>query len=137
VIQVAGVVLLTEVVEAELLDACRAGRVLDCAAGGKQRRVAASLVRQCCMLQTEIDPRGIRLQNALIDGALDLTGLEVPFPLRFDRCVFGSALLAEGARLAELALTSCPELPGLLGNGLRAAPGTKSGPARQRPAGRP
>jgi hypothetical protein len=55
----------------------------------------------------------------VITGRLDLAGLTVPFPLRFDGCEFDSPPVVEGADLFELAFTGCPLLPGLLGNGLR------------------
>ena len=51
-------------------------------------------------------------------GPVDLAGLDVPFPLRFEGCEFDWALLAENAQLRELALTGSAALPGLLANGL-------------------
>ena len=80
----------------------------------------AELLRRCCHeLRGQIDPRGLRLANAVVSGRLDLAGLPVPFPLRFEGCEFDSAPVVEGAELFELSLTGCPRLPGLLGNGLR------------------
>jgi len=38
---------------------------------------------------------------------MDLAGLDLPFPLRFEECEFDSAPVVEGATLAELALTGC------------------------------
>jgi|SRR5450755_605646 hypothetical protein len=109
-----------EVSEAELLDAGRQGRVLDCADGGDRRPVDAGLLRRCCLeLRDQIDPRGLRLRDATVTGPVDLAGLAVPFPLRFEGCDFDSALLADGAELRELALIGTVRLPGLLGNGLR------------------
>ena len=64
-------------------------------------------------------PRGLRLADAVVVGRLDLAGLRVPFPLRFEGCEFDAAPVVEGAQLFELSLTGCPRLPGLLGNGLR------------------
>jgi hypothetical protein len=85
-----------------------------------KRAVQAALLRRCCHeLKDQIDPRGLRLVNAVVIGCLDLAGLVVPFPLRFDGCEFDSAPVVEGAELFELSLTGCPRLPGLLGNGLR------------------
>ena len=108
-----------EVSEAELLAAGRLGRVLDCADGGARRPVGAGLLRRCCLeLKDQIDPRGLRLRHASVRGPVDLAGLEVPFPLRFEGCEFDSALLAENAQLRELALTGTAALPGLLANGL-------------------
>ena len=109
-----------EIGEAELLAAAGAGRALVCGDGGTRRRVDAALLRRCCHeLRDRIDPRGIWLQNAAITGSLDLAGLEVTFPLRFEGCHFGAPLLAEGARLYGLVLTGCADLPGLLANGVR------------------
>jgi hypothetical protein len=109
-----------DVLEAELLDAFRNGRVLDCADGGARRGVDAGLLRGCCLeLRDQIDPHGVRLKSAEVLGGLDLAALDVPFPLRFEACGFESALVVEGALLYELALTGCTELPGLLANGLR------------------
>ena len=56
---------------------------------------------------------------AAVRGRVDLAGLTVPFPLRFEDCDFDAPLHVEGAKLRELTLTGCPRLPGLLGNGLR------------------
>lgn len=109
-----------EVGEAELIEAGRAGQVLDCAAGPARRVVDAALVRRCCHeLKNEIDPRGIRLRNASVTGCLDLTALDVPFPLWFHGCEFDTAPNVEGSRLFELTLDGCARLPGLLANGLQ------------------
>src|SRR5215467_862164 len=109
------------VTEAEFLIAASAGRAVECGGSNSTRRpVEAALLRRCCReLKDRIDPRGIRLQDALIVGSVDLAGLDVPFPLRFDGCEFGSPLVAEGAQLYELALTGGVRLPGLLANGVR------------------
>ncbi len=109
-----------EIDEAELVCAGRSGVVLDGARNGLKRVVQAAALRKCCHeLREQIDPRGLRLSNAVVVGCLDLAGLGVPYPLRFDGCEFDSALVVEGAELFELSLTGCPRLPGLLGNGLR------------------
>lgn len=111
---------MNEIDEAELTSASECGAVVDGARNGVKRVVRADSLRKCCHeLRGQIDPRGLRLTNAVIAGTLDLAGLDVPFPLRFDGCEFDSALVVEGAQLYELSLTGCPSLPGLLGNGLR------------------
>ncbi len=109
------------VTEAEFLAAASAGHAVECGDGDSARRpVEAALLRRCCLgLKDRIDPRGIRLQDAAIMGSLDLAGLDVPFPLRFDGCEFSSPLVVEGAQLYELVLTGCARLPGLLANGVR------------------
>jgi hypothetical protein len=109
-----------EIDEAELLSALRSGLPIAGGEGGAKRTVQAALLRRCCHeLKDQVDPRGLRLSNAIIAGRLDLAGLTIPFPLRFEGCEFDSAPVVEGADLFELALTGCPRLPGLLGNGLR------------------
>ena len=109
------------VTEAEFLTAAGAGRTVECGdSGGTRRQVDAALLRRCChQMKDQIDPRGIRLRDAAVAGPLDLAGLDVPFPLRFDGCEFSSPLVVEGARLYELVLTGCARLPGLLANGVR------------------
>ena len=109
-----------EVGEVELMERARQGGVIDCEAGRTRRWVSAALIRRCCLgLKDQVDPHGLRFRKAMVAGSLDLAGLDLPFPVRFDECDFDSALIVEGAQLAELALTRCPRLPGLLGNGLR------------------
>ena len=109
-----------EIDEAELIRASVSGTVLDGATVGGKRAVRGASLRKCCHeLKAQIDPRGLRLSNAIVTGDLDLAGLVVPFPLRFDRCEFESAPVVDGAELFELSLTGSPHLPGLLGNGLR------------------
>ena len=109
-----------EIDEAELIDAGKSGDAVDGAIDGVKRAVKASVLRNCCHeLKHQIDPRGLRLANTVIRDCLDLAGLTVPFPLRFEGCEFDFAPVVEGADLFELSLTGCPRLPGLLGNGLR------------------
>ncbi len=92
-----------EVSEDELLAAARAGRVLDCGDADALGRVDAVLLRRCCQeLKGLIDRRGIRLRRAEIMGCADLSGLEIPFSLRFAECAFDEPLVVEGAQLFEL-----------------------------------
>ena len=101
-------------------DSPLAGAAPDRFPGAVRRRpVYAALLRRCCLeLTDQIDPRGLRLRHAAVTGPLDLAGLEVPYPLRFEDCEFGAAVIVAGAQLQELALTGAVSLPGLLGNGL-------------------
>ena len=74
-----------QVGEAELLTAATAGQVLVCGDGAARRPVPADLLRRCCReLRYQVDPRGVRLRGAEVTGRLDLAGLDVPFPLRFE-----------------------------------------------------
>lgn len=108
-----------EVRESELLAACRDGQWLDCEVAGAPRSLAADVIRRCCMANADIDPRGLRVRNAVVLGSLDLAGFDVSFPLRFERCIFDAPMVLEGARLEQLTLTDGTRLPGLLANGLR------------------
>ena len=102
--------------EAELVECVVAGRALD---GGGPRLVAAGLLRRLChQLRDQVDPRGIRIKNAMVSGRLDIAGLEIPFPLRFEACEFDAPLMVEGAHLNDLAVTGSV-LPGLLANGIQ------------------
>ena len=109
-----------EIDEAELTRAGQHGAVVEGMAEDGKRTVSGALLRRCCHeLKDQIDARGLRLNNAIVTGALDLTGLVIPFPLRFEGCEFDTAPVVEGAQLFELSLAGCPRLPGLLGNGVR------------------
>ncbi len=108
-----------EISEAELLKCAADGHVFDGDDGGTRRLVAAGLLRRLVyQLKDRVDPRGIRLRNARVSGQLDIAGLEIPFPLRFEACEFDTPLTAEGARLSGMAVTGSV-LPGLLANGVR------------------
>lgn len=101
-----------EIDETELIGALRAGDVVEGAVGGGRRSVPAELLRRCCHeLRDQVDPRGLRLSQVVVTGGLDLAGVTVPFPLRFDRCEFDTAPVVDGAQLYELSLTSCPGSP--------------------------
>ena len=79
---------MSEIDEAELLGAGRSGTVANAAIDGEKRTVQAALLRRCCYeLKDQIDPRGLRLTNAIVVGCLDLAGLSArlqwrPAPLR-------------------------------------------------------
>ena len=99
----------------ELRAAARAGTVVT----GGGRTIDATVIRDCCLDPGERrDPHGLRLAGVSVAGPLDLAGITLPVPLRFDHCAFDGPVTVEGAELFELALTGC-SLPGLLGNGLR------------------
>lgn len=111
---------MNEIGEAELTSALRDGGMVDGAAEGGRRVARAGVLRKCLRgIQDQADPGGLRLENVFVAGRFDLTGLVIPFPLRFHGCEFGTAPVLEGAQLFELALRDSPHLPGLLANGLR------------------
>lgn len=90
------------ITDAEVLAACAVGDVLDCTDGSSRRILDAGLIRRCCHeLKDQVDPRGLRLHGAAIAGPVDLNGLDVPFPLRFDDCEFNSPVLIEGAQFVR------------------------------------
>lgn len=101
-----------------LIAAVRAGRVIDCDDGSGHGAVDAEVLRDLCWRPgTDIDPRGISLRNATISGQLDLSGVNVTFPLRFDECVFDAPLLLTGAEISSLAITRST-VPGIVANGI-------------------
>ena len=95
---------MAQVSEAEVLAACGTGRILECAAGSSRRLVDAAVLRRCCdELSDQVHRHGIRLRHAEIAGSLDLSGLDIPFPLLFQECEFDSPVSIEGAELFEIA----------------------------------
>ncbi len=92
-----------------------AGAVLDLAGGS----IDAELIRRVCIARRElVDPRGVRLRRAVVTGTLDLTGADIPFPIRIEECEFEQAPILHGVRVKELIIVGCPALPGLLANGI-------------------
>jgi hypothetical protein len=111
---------MAEVSEAEVLAACGAGQILECADGTGRRPVYAALLRRFCdELSDQVHRHGIRLRQAAIAGPLDLSGLDLRFPLLFEDCEFDSPVSIEGAQLFEVGIIGCTRLPGLLANGVR------------------
>jgi hypothetical protein len=106
--------------EAEVTGACGSGQIVDCADGTSRRVVDASLLRRCCdELSDQVHRHGIRLSHAVVAGMLDLSGLDIRFPLLFRDCEFDSPVNVEGAGLFEIGVIGCARLPGLLANGVR------------------
>ena len=107
-------------VDAALLaDAARTGRWFDGASADGSAEIDAVVLRGLCReRRDEVDAAGVRLRNVHVRGSLDLAGVEVPFPLRLDGCRFDGPLQLDGARLHRLDLTNCPDVPGLVANGL-------------------
>ncbi|MCT9934892.1 hypothetical protein N5079_32265 [Planotetraspora sp. A-T 1434] len=102
---------------AVLLRACAAGQAIQ--ADGQDLLIEAHLVRELCRRgREEMDPRGLVIEGARIRGDLDLSGMEVPFPLRFVGCVFDRPVNLDGADLHLLVFDTCT-VPGILANGLR------------------
>jgi hypothetical protein len=109
-----------DVSEAEIMAAAEAGLVLDCSDGGVRRVMDAALLQRCCdEMGARVRRQGIRLRHGLVAGDLDLSGLDLSFPVHFEDCDFDSPLIVEGAHLFELKVTGGTRLPGLLANGVR------------------
>jgi hypothetical protein len=85
----------------------------------QHRRIDAAHIRDLCRTPERVDPRGLMIRHAKIADRLDLSGMDVPFPVRFEACEFAEPPLFDGARLHELALLRCALPAGLQANGLR------------------
>ncbi|GAA1869637.1 hypothetical protein GCM10009687_41760 [Asanoa iriomotensis] len=115
----------------QLLEASLNRRVLDCRSAGQRHRLAADDIRSACLQADNLDPFGLRVAHASIDGALDLRGTQIKVGLWFTSCVFAQPVRLDGAELHELVIADDlgdrpfvgspyrSELPGLLANGVR------------------
>lgn len=71
------------------------------------RQIRSSLIRWICVdheARNLIDPEGIRVIGARIAGGLDLSLVNVPFPIVLRNCVFSEIINLAGAEIAELEL---------------------------------
>ena len=117
----------------QLVAAGQARCFLDCRSGDGASDVPADAVRRATVIVGQnVDGYGVRLANASITGAMDLSAMRVLVPMHFASCIFAEVPRFDGADLHELFITdgvhggSAPEavlgvsrLPGLLGSGLR------------------
>jgi hypothetical protein len=78
-----------------------AGELVDF--GGDE--VSASLIRDLLVHADDLDPRGVRLHNARIDGQLDLCDVSATRPLVLRDCQADEPLLLDRAQLSALDLT--------------------------------
>ena len=110
----------------------------DAASWGKERTIRAAILR---WLSTEreardlVDPKGVRLAGAKVEGQLDLGDLDVPFPLLFTFCILDAGLNLRDARAAGLCLNRCRTGPILaermrVGGGLHLTRGLTNGEVR-------
>ncbi|TWP46711.1 hypothetical protein FKR81_34550 [Lentzea tibetensis] len=67
--------------------------------------VSASLIRDLLVDSDQLDPRGVRVRNARIDGQLDLCDVDTKRPLALRDCVAEAPLLLDRAHLSALDLT--------------------------------
>ncbi len=101
---------------------------------GAPRTIRAQVIRWLCIDRegrNHIDPKGIRLDAARIDGQLDLEAVTIPFPLILTRCAIrdGMNLMFAETRLLSLVGSSSGAINGsglvvhghiMLGDGFRA-----------------
>src|SRR3984957_5531313 len=82
------------------------------------RQIRAALIRWICVdyeARNLIDPEGIRVVGARIAGGLDLSLVNVPFPIVLRNCMFAEIINLAGAEMAD------PELDGSHTLGIRAS----------------
>ena len=78
-----------------------AGELVDLDGG----RVSAAMIRDLLVRADDLDPRGVRIQNARLDGQLDLCDVSAKRPLVLRDCKADSPLLLDRAQLSALDLT--------------------------------
>jgi hypothetical protein len=84
------------------------------------RQIRSSLIRWICVdyeARNLIDPEGIRVVGARIAGGLDLSLVNVPFPIVLRNCVFTEIINLAGAEIADLELDGSHTL-GIRASGL-------------------
>jgi len=94
-------------------------------AWGLHRTIRSTVLRTLCSHREArmfMDPQGVRLTDARIVGQLNLSGANVPFDLRFERCDFEYPVFAAGTRIQTLDLTGT-HVPGLVADRLEAQGG--------------
>ena len=109
---------MSDIGENDLREAARQGSVIRARDDDGRGRIHASVIRAHCRNSAhETDPRGLRIEGAVLTGGLDLSAMRLVFPLSFDDCEFEQALHLDGAELHSLRIHDCV-LPGLLANGV-------------------
>jgi hypothetical protein len=78
-----------------------AGELVDLGGG----RISASVIRDLLVRADDLDPRGVRIHNARIDGQLDLSDVTAKRPLVLRDCRADEPLLLDRAQLSALDLT--------------------------------
>lgn len=87
-----------------LIRAARAGEFFDC--GGKE--ISASLFREICQGEHgAVSPRGIAIKNARFTEDLDLSYLELNFPLQFVQCQFEEGITLSHSHIDWLHFGGC------------------------------
>jgi hypothetical protein len=74
----------------QVVAASRRRAVLSCLNdGGDRATVPADAIREVCLDAGKLDPFGIRIEGARIEGVLDLRAVSLGVPLHFTGCRFG------------------------------------------------
>jgi hypothetical protein len=108
------------VAKRRVLAAARSGQLLTCNTGKVgRRRVPAELLRHICLSENDVDPRGLLLHGAHIEGILDLRNTQVEHALGFWDCTFDDVIDIRGANLRQLAIAGSSRMPALLANNTR------------------
>jgi hypothetical protein len=74
---------------------------------GDDRKVRASVLRWLCVdaaARRLVDPKGVRVVTACIEGGLDLSFARLPFPLVFLSCAIPEGISLLGVRAASISL---------------------------------
>jgi hypothetical protein len=81
----------------------------DAAKWGDERALRAECIVWLCTTPEAsalVTHRGIRISGMRIDGDIDLTDAQVPFPLYAPKCAFSGKILLRAARLRSLHLVA-------------------------------
>jgi len=97
-----------------LTNALREGQVMDLSSNNtesavdREHAIPSSAIRQVILAPPrDLDPHGLRIHGALVQGVLDLQHAVVPFVVTFERCEITSGILAEGLRVKRLNVIDC------------------------------
>jgi hypothetical protein len=71
--------------------------------GAERRRVLASSLRKALIdPRGDVDPRGLTLTGAIVEGDLDLSFVSIPYPLTLSRCLVIGSVTLVGAHAATV-----------------------------------
>lgn len=77
------------------------------ASWGNDRKIRANLIRWMCFdvnLSKLVDPKGIQIFGAKVEGTLDLSQVRIPFPIALLRCRLTQQMLLRATEVPFLAL---------------------------------
>ena len=86
-----------------------------------ERQVRAALIRWICVdskASALVDPAGIQLWNAELEGLLDLSFAKVPFPLAIVRCNVTDAIILRQSEIPDLILSGS-SVPAIEASGVK------------------